>query len=112
LGVNIGSPDEAGEAREDKDLGTRSWRDAQCLGGYATEHYGVRYDDPEFGLHYDFPREYLIDAKGVIRFRYTHAEHEFLHPVDLQPDIEQLLAEVEGEAVRPAPTTRAQPGGP
>jgi peroxiredoxin len=93
LGVNIGSQDEAADASEDRAIGTRSWRDATCVGGYATERYGIRVQSAESGIDYDFPREYLIDAKGVIRFRYSHAEHQFLHPSDLQSAIERLLAE-------------------
>lgn len=58
LGVNIGAANEAEEALQDKRIGTRSWRDATCVGGRATLRYGVRYEHPQFGIQYNFPREY------------------------------------------------------
>ena len=93
LGVNIGSQDEDADAAEDRALGTRSWRDATCVGGYATERYGVRVRNADSGIDYDFPREYLIDAKGVIRFRYAHTDHHVVQPAEVRSAIEQMFAE-------------------
>ncbi len=56
--MNIGAANEAEEALQDKRIGTRSWRDATCVGGRATLRYGVRYEHPQFGIQYNFPREY------------------------------------------------------
>jgi hypothetical protein len=103
LGVNT-YPNKAvaKRAAEKNGMSWRSWWDGPTIGSPISQQWGVN----------SFPRIFILDHKGVIRFQVTGMPQDL---TVLDREVDKLLAEVEKEkpgAGRPAEPKAGEPKGP